>query len=60
MNKIEKDAKIAQKKSMTKKAFLEFQKSQRVTFGMNTGTRTHKSNKDYNRQKEKLFLKKIY
>lgn len=60
MKKIEKEAKIAQKKSMSKKAFLEMQKSQRVVFGMNTGTRTHKSNKDYNRQKEKLSLKNLY
>ena len=30
----------------------------RVRVDFNTGTRTHKSKKDYDRKKEKLFLKK--
>lgn len=30
----------------------------RVRVEFNTGTRTHKSKKDYNRKKEKLFCKK--
>lgn len=30
----------------------------RVKVEFNTGTRTHKNAKDYNRQKEKLFCKK--
>lgn len=35
---------------MTKKAWKEEQKKRRVTNGFNTGTRTIKSNKDYNRK----------
>ncbi len=31
---------------------------QRILVPFNTGTRTHKSKKEYNRQKEKLFCKK--
>ena len=61
--KLEKQAVDNMKKSMTKKAYLEYQKSQRNVSGMNTGTRTHKSAKDYNRQNEKQkvrdFLKKF-
>ena len=33
-------------------------KKQRVFFPFNIGERTHKSKKEYNRQKEKLFCKK--
>lgn len=38
------------RKDMTKKAWKEEQKKRRVTNGFNTGTRTIKSNKDYNRK----------
>ena len=53
MTKIEKEAIRQKRKSMTKKQFLEEQKKNRVLMGMNTGTRTHKTKKDYNR-KEKI------
>ena len=32
----------------------------RVKIDFNTGTRTHKSAKDYDRKKEKLFCKKYF
>lgn len=38
---------------MTKKAWIELQKSHRVTNGMNTGTRTMKSAKYPSRQERK-------
>ena len=41
------------KKTMTKKAWIELQKSHRVTNGMNTGTRTMKSSKYPSRQERK-------
>lgn len=37
----------------SKKEQEKFHKSQRVTNGMNTGTRTHKSAKDYSRKWKK-------
>ena len=40
------------RKTMTKKAWLEKCKSRRVLVDFNTGTRTHKSNKDYVRIKK--------
>ena len=46
-------------KSMTKKALLEYNKNKRCVIDMNTGTRTHKSTKEYNRQKEKLNARKM-
>ena len=45
-------------RSMTKKAFAEYNKKKRCLVGMNTGTRTHKSERDYSRQKEKLNAKR--
>ena len=50
------------RKTMTKKAYNEFCKSQRskVTNGMNTGTRTMKSSKDYNRRANKEEIRKMY
>lgn len=54
--KLEKEAILNMKKSMTKKEFMEFNKSQRVNVMWNTGTRTHKSKKDYNRQKNKKVV----
>lgn len=57
--KIEKLALEQRKKSMSKKAFEEYQKAQRVCVGFNTGTRTHKSKKDYNRQASKLEAKRM-
>ena len=41
------------KKKMTKKAWKELQKSQRVVNGFNTGTRTMKTDKYPTRQKSK-------
>ena len=46
------------KKSMTKKKWLELQKAQRVTNGMNTGTRTHKTEKNPSRQEQKAQVRK--
>ena len=45
---------------MTKKAYLEYQKLHRNTSDMNTGTRTHKNVKDYNRQNEKQKIKDFF
>ena len=45
---------IGDKKSMTKKAYLALQRTQRSTNGFNTGTRDMKSNKYPSRQKIKL------
>ena len=45
------------KKSMTKKAWIEKQKKNRVLNGFNTGTRTMKSEKYPNRQKQKKEIK---
>ena len=44
---------IGDKKSMTKKKWLELQKSQRNINGFNTGTRDMKSNKYPTRQQRK-------
>lgn len=57
--KIEKLALEQRKKSMSKKAFEEYNKAQRVRASFNTGTRTHKSKKDYNRQASKLEAKRV-
>ena len=46
------------KKTMTKKKWLELQKEQRVTNGMNTGTRTHKTDKYPTRQQRKQEVRK--
>ena len=43
---------------MTKKQIKEKNKKNRVMVGFNTGTRTFKSAKDYNRKKEKEFCRK--
>lgn len=45
--------KVLLKKSMTKKAYLELQKSRRVTNDFNTGTRVFKSKKNPSRQERK-------
>lgn len=34
-------------------------KKNRILAGFNTGTRTHKNKKDYNRQAEKLAIKEM-
>ena len=57
--KKEKEAKELLKKGMTKKALRERHSAQRVLVGMNTGTRTHKTAKDYNRQKAKQETKRM-
>lgn len=44
---------------MTKKQIKEKNKSQRVLVLMNTGTRVHKSAKDYDRRRNKVDLRKI-
>ncbi len=41
------------KKTMTKKAYKELQKSYRATNGFNTGIRTHKSDKHPSRARRK-------
>ena len=51
--KTQKMAQDARKKSMSKKALQEYNKSRRTLVLMNTGTQTHKSKKDYNRQESK-------
>lgn len=43
---------------MTKKQVKAKNNQKRVRTLFNTGTRTHKSKKDYDRKKEKLFCKK--
>lgn len=55
------DTEVLMKKKMTKKAYAEYQKSQRstVTQGFNTGTITMKSNKDYSRKGNKVDLRKL-
>lgn len=57
--KKEKEAKELLKKGMTKKALREHHSVQRVLVSMNTGTRTHKTVKDYNRQRTKQEIKKM-
>lgn len=47
------------RKDMTKKAYKELQKSQRVVNGMNTGTRTMKTAKNPSRQENKKNLQKM-
>lgn len=51
--KITRQAEDAQRKAMTKKALKEVHKAQRVHDTMNTGTRTHKTSKQYDRQRDK-------
>jgi hypothetical protein len=46
------------KKDMTKKAWKEMQKANRVTNGFNTGTRDMKSNKYPARNKQKMLDRK--
>ena len=43
---------------MTKKQMKEMNNKKRVRTLFNTGTKTHKSAKDYDRKKEKLFCRK--
>jgi len=50
---IEKQADKEAKRQTTKKRHKEAQKRDRVHIAWNTGTRTHKSKKDYNRQRDK-------
>lgn len=57
-SKLDKMVEADRKKSMTKKALDEYNKAQRSTVSMNTGTRIHKSVKDYNRQALKQELRK--
>lgn len=44
---------ILERRKMTKKKYLELKKRQRVNEKWNTGTRTFKTEKDYNRQEQK-------
>lgn len=57
-SKLDKMAEVNRKKSMSKKKLAEYNKAQRSTVSMNTGTRVHKSVKDYNRQAVKQELRK--
>ena len=57
--KKEKEAKELLKKGMTKKALRKRHSAQRVSVGMNTGTRTHKTAKDYDRQRTKQETKRM-
>ncbi len=45
-------------KNPNKKAIKAKNNVSRVRIDFNTGTRTHKSKKDYDRKKEKLFCKR--
>jgi hypothetical protein len=45
-------------KNPNKKAIKAKNNVSRVRIDFNTGTRTHKNKKDYDRKKEKLFCKK--
>lgn len=49
---------VMRKKSMSKKALAQYNKAQRVMDCMNTGTRTHKSKKDYNRRDNQRVIAK--
>lgn len=46
------------KKQMTKKDYKDLQKKNRVLVNFNTGTRSHKSPKDYDRNKLKAEIRK--
>lgn len=59
-SKLDKQVKANRKKAMTKKALDEYNKAQRAGVRWNTGTRVHKSVKDYNRQAIKQELRKAY
>ncbi len=50
-------AEKTRKQSMSKKALQEYNKQRRTLVTMNTGTQTHKSAKDYNRQASKRALR---
>jgi len=47
------------RKTMTKKAYIELQKSRRATNGFNTGTRTMKTEKCPSRQMRKEATRKM-
>lgn len=47
------------RKTMTKKAWRALQAEKRSVNGFNTGTRTHKSPRDYDRKKNKNLEKSI-
>lgn len=57
-SKLDKQVESNRKKSMTKKALEEYNNSQRTRVTWNTGTRVHKSVKDYNRQSMKQETRK--
>lgn len=50
--------KTLREKSMTKKSLDEYNKAQRMHIEWNTGSRVHKSAKDYNRQAVKQATRK--
>lgn len=54
---MEKEIELNRKRTMTKKQYKDWLKTQRTLVYMNTGTRTHRSKKDYNRQKAKQAVK---
>lgn len=56
MKKIDKEAELMERKSMTKKEYEARRKAQRNLNPINTGTRPHKSKKDYDRKKFKKVL----
>ena len=57
-SKLDKQIEKNRKQSMTKKQLVEYNKTQRTCVAWNTGTRTHASVKDYNRQREKQATRK--
>lgn len=57
-SKLDKMVEANRKKKMTKKQLAEYNKMQRNTVSMNTGTRVHKGVKDYDRQREKQATRK--
>ncbi len=55
---MEQTIELNRRRAMTKKAYKEWLKQQRTLVLMDTGTQTHKSAKDYNRQQDKLNTKR--
>lgn len=58
-SKTDKQIEMLLRKSMSKKAFEEYCKMQRSLPNINTGTKTFKSAKDYNRQSFKRWGRDI-
>ncbi len=59
-SKMDKMVEANRKKSMSKKALDEYNKAQRTHISWNTGTRVHKTVKDYNRQAMKREMQRAW